>query len=553
MSEPRAQILPSRIILTGPSGSGKSTVAAEVARRCGYGVVDTDSVIEQRIGMPIATFFERFGETAFRSIEREELAEACKLNQVVIATGGGVVLDPFNWTLMRPGSAIIGLTAEPVMLVERVRTQEAIDGEQAVRPLLSGDAMARVEVMLENRQKLYNKADRVIVTDLLSFDEVVEAVLAASSEVAANGQSPALSIDSPLERSDIYIGAGTVNIAADVTRQRWPSAKKIWMITDSNVAPIWGHTVQRIFGENGYQVQQIVVPAGESSKSFEQLAAICEEITTRGATRRDVIVALGGGVVGDLAGLAAAIILRGLSIVQIPTSLLAMVDSSVGGKTGINTPGGKNLVGALYQPGVVLVDPQFLTTLPDAEYRSGMAEVIKHGYIQSSTPLGGNSLRESLYGLDQLAPVPEDRISAVLATNIAIKHSVVQADERESGLRMLLNFGHTAGHAIEADGFQYRHGEAVALGMLTVAMMAERQGRAPVGFAPDMQEILGVAGLPTRLTGSADSIVERLSRDKKNVDGQLHWVMPKADGGVEIVTGIPTDDVRQALRSIGAT
>jgi 3-dehydroquinate synthase len=295
------------------------------------------------------------------------------------------------------------------------------------------------------------------------------------------------------------------------------------------------------------------MPAGEGSKSFAQVERLCDAMTMAGATRRDVVLALGGGVAGDLGGFIAAIALRGLPFMQLPTSLLAMVDASVGGKTGVNTRGGKNLAGAFYQPGVVAIDPTFLETLPAAEYRSGMAEVIKHALIQPATPLGGHTLLALLDGASSLAPLPTEDIERALALNVAIKASVVQADERESGLRMILNFGHTAGHAIEADGYRYRHGEAVALGMLVAMGIAVRLERASDAQLEQLRRLLERAELPTSLAGSADNVLERLGRDKKNVDGALHWILPDGQGGVGPVTGVPLEVVRDALCAIGAT
>jgi 3-dehydroquinate synthetase len=274
-------------------------------------------------------------------------------------------------------------------------------------------------------------------------------------------------------------------------------------------------------------------------------------MTDGGVTRRDLVVALGGGVVGDLAGFVASVCLRGLSLVQAPTSLLAMVDSSVGGKTGVNLPAGKNLVGAFYQPGLVVIDPALLDTLPRAEYRSGMAEVVKHALIQPSTPLGGRDLLDDLSGI-RLDPIPTGMIERVLARNVAIKHSVVRADERESGLRMILNFGHTAGHAIEADGYRYRHGEAVGLGMIVACRIAEALGRVDGDLVDRVARLVQTAGLPTTLDGSTDPIIERLGHDKKNVDGSLHWILPDARGMVSPVTGVPEDVVRAALIATGS-
>ena len=230
-----------------------------------------------------------------------------------------------------------------------------------------------------------------------------------------------------------------------------------------------------------------------------------------------------------------------------------MVDSSVGGKTGVNNPAGKNMIGAFYQPGIVAIDPGFLDTLPRDEYRSGMAEVIKHAVIQPSTPLGGNDLWTRLASAQSIDPIDTHLVEPVLGVNVAIKHSVVQADERESGLRMILNFGHTAGHAIEADGYRYRHGEAVALGMLVASDIARRLGRVDDRWDESLADTLARAGLPIRVEGAADAFMSAMARDKKAVDGALNWILPATGGGVEIVSGVDHGIVLAALRSIGAT
>lgn len=547
-----AAAYPKRVVLVGPSGSGKSELAARLASRLGYTAVDTDALIEQRIGMPVFEFFGKFGEPAFRAIESDVLAEACAGDGVVVATGGGVVTVERNWTVMRPGASIVGLMAAPETLVARVNAQTAGGDASAVRPLLAGDPLQQIRKQLAVRTPLYAQADFTIQTDDLDPDEVAGIAMA---RIAGEDALPVPLVTLPgvVDRSDIYVGDGVASQAARLARQRWPKSQHVWIITDSNIGPLWAEQVSGTFEAGGYTSSVLTVPPGETSKSFRQVEQLCEAITASRANRRDLVVALGGGVVGDLAGLVASICLRGLSLIQIPTSLLAMVDSSVGGKTGINTPAGKNLVGTFNQPGLVLVDPTFLSTLPADEYRSGMAEVIKHSIIQPSTPRTGTSLREALAASGSLDPLDADAIVDVLAENVSIKYSVVQADERESGLRMILNFGHTTGHAIEADGYRYRHGEAVGLGMLVAGRIALELERVNRAWVDALETALNRAGLPTRLEGDISEIISRLSHDKKNVGGTQHWVLPSGDDGVEIVTGIEIGMVERALRDIGGS
>jgi shikimate kinase / 3-dehydroquinate synthase len=538
--------LPDRIVLIGPSGSGKSAVSARLATLTGFVVADTDEIIVARTGMTTAAFFARFGEAAFRTIEAAVIAEACREPRRIVATGGGAVLTSANWSAMRPGSVIVGLTGSPSILINRIREQARLHGDDADRPLLSGDAESRLAALIAARRDLYAAADVTIDTDALEPDQVARQALSAVLDVVEGGKVPHLSLDTPLGRSDIFVSAGARGIAPDAVHGRWPRASRIWLISDSSVDAVWGESVAQLFIDARFTVSRLCISPGETSKSFSQVERLCREMTDGGVTRRDVVVALGGGVVGDLAGFVASVCLRGLGLVQLPTSLLAMVDSSVGGKTGVNLPAGKNLVGAFYQPSVVIVDSTFLESLPISEYRSGMAEIIKHSVIQPSTPFGGTSLRKMLLA-HPLDPLSADVIDEVLALNVSIKHSVVQADERENGLRMILNFGHTAGHAIEADGYLYRHGEAVAIGMVIASRIALAMDRVDESWVEDLETILRRAALPVRFDGDVEAVIARMARDKKFVDGSLHWVLPKQQGGVDIISGVSEVVVRRAV------
>lgn len=544
--------MPERVILVGPSGSGKSEIARLLANDLGYTAFDVDDAIVERIGMSIAEFFTRFGEPAFRAIEGEVVADACRLSRTVIATGGGAVLAAANWAAWRPGSVVVHLTARAETLIERVRRQAAARGDLAERPLLAGDAEARMRSMLATRGPLYASADITVDTDGVEARQVCASVLTSLRVATTEAMVPSLSLATSGERSDIYIERGLTEHAGSIASRRWPRARRAWMITDDNVGRFWGDRLAASFVEAGIDVTLLTVTAGEISKDLRVVERLCAEMTSGGVTRRDLVVALGGGVVGDLAGFVASICLRGLSLMQVPASLLAMVDSSVGGKTGVNLPAGKNLVGAFYQPGIVVIDPLLLETLPQAEYRSGMAEIIKHSLIQPATPLGGSDLLELLSSAP-LDPLPDDAITGVLQRNVAIKHSVVRADERESGLRMILNFGHTAGHAIEADGYRYRHGEAVGLGMIVASRIARQLDRVSDDYVGRVTAQIERAGLPTRLDGAVNAVIGRLSHDKKNVDGALHWILPRPDGLVEAVTDVPLDVVRAALMDSGAS
>jgi 3-dehydroquinate synthase len=318
------------------------------------------------------------------------------------------------------------------------------------------------------------------------------------------------------------------------------------IITDANVDDIYTEPVADSLVEAGAEVDILSVEAGEQSKAPEVAAELWEQMLDQGADRKSVVVALGGGVVGDLAGFVAATFARGLRFVQVPTTLLAQVDSSVGGKVGVNLPGGKNMVGAFWQPRGVVIDVDVLDTLPQREYRAGLAEVVKYGVIQDA---------EFFAFLEANVEPINSRDHAVLTRIIErccrLKADVVEQDEREeSGLRAILNYGHTFGHAFEAaTGYeQLLHGEGVAMGMMCAARLAQRIGRVDAAFVERQRALLEAFGLPLTVPEVApDELIELMYRDKKVDRGKLRFVLPSRIGHVESVSGIATGDIVTAL------
>lgn len=300
------------------------------------------------------------------------------------------------------------------------------------------------------------------------------------------------------------------------------SGEKIALITDETVYSHYGNQAIRNLEAAGYEVQEIVLPPGEQTKTFDSMPAIYSELLAFGFTRSDLIIALGGGVVGDIAGFVAASFLRGVKLVQIPTTLLSQVDSSVGGKVGVDLPEGKNLVGAFYHPELVLIDPLVLETLTDESFSDGMAEVIKYGCIKDAI------FFQKLNQLHSRADVMEE-IEEVIETCCTIKRDVVEADEKDKGERMLLNFGHTLGHAIEAyyQYESYSHGQGVAIGMVAITEIAEEKGLSPQGAVEELKACLIKHGLPTALkdTRAYPAILPYIKKDKKNLNGQLHVIV----------------------------
>jgi len=344
---------------------------------------------------------------------------------------------------------------------------------------------------------------------------------------------------------DIEIGSGNLPDAVKFCDAEQDDAHVV-VITDSNVDELYSEPVSNALQEAGAQIDVLIVEAGEQSKASEVAADLWEQLLDQGADRKTVVVALGGGVVGDLAGFVAATFTRGLRFVQIPTTLLAQVDSSVGGKVGINLPGGKNMVGAFWQPRGVLIDVDVLKSLPEREFRAGMAEVVKYGVIQDA---------EFFAYLESNVAKVNARDANVLTYIVErccrLKADVVEQDEREeSGLRSILNYGHTFCHAFEAaTGYEkLLHGEGVAIGMMCAARLAERLGRIDSKFVERQQALLQAFKLPLDVPDvDRDELIELMYRDKKVERGKLRFVLPTRMGQVELVRDVATDDVVAAM------
>ncbi len=308
------------------------------------------------------------------------------------------------------------------------------------------------------------------------------------------------------------------------------NGEKIFIITDKNVDKYYGDIVLDSLKENGFNVAKYYIEPGEESKSFTTLPEVYEKLLDFKLTRKDLIITLGGGVVGDLGGFVASTFLRGVSFVQIPTSLLAQVDSSVGGKVGVDLPRGKNLVGSFYQPRRVLIDPNVLNTLDEKFYKDGMGEVIKYGCIRD------RDLFNLLNSLNSREEVME-HIEDIIYTCCNIKRIIVERDEKDLGERMILNFGHTLGHAIEKYyGFsEFTHGEGVAIGMYLITKLAEDKGLVHKEFSEDIKNILVRYGLPFEVElDDKDAILETISLDKKNMGSRLKVIIMKEIGNAEI-------------------
>jgi 3-dehydroquinate synthase len=546
------------IWLVGMMGAGKSAVGRALARRLGRPFYDADAEVEARSGLRVAELFAREGEAGFRRREREAI-EALAGRPAVVALGGGAVSQPGARERLAASGRLVWLRARPETLLERV-------GEAAERPLLAGlgaeARLARLRELLAAREPHYAAADLALETDGREVEALAEELAARLSPereraagpgrrqrgdrgAAGDGEEGRAAIRErsvPValgERSyDVRIGWGTLpGLGAAVAELR-PS--RALLVSVPPVDRRYGAAALRSLRGAGLRTARSVVPDGDRTKNLGQVAKLYEAFLDAGADRSSVVVALGGGMVGDLAGFAAATLLRGMRFVQVPTTLLAMIDSSVGGKTGVNLRRGKNLVGAFHQPRLVWVDASLLRSLPRRVLAAGMAEVIKHGAIRDA------ALFERLEGdLERVMSLEDpELVLEVLERAVAVKTVVVAEDEREAGVRVLLNFGHTLGHAVEAlRGYRgVLHGEAVAMGMVFAARRSEALGIAPEGTADRLAALLRRAGLPTELPAfPRRAYLAALRVDKKRQDARLRFVVLKGIGEADTRPLLPEE------------
>ena len=371
-----------------------------------------------------------------------------------------------------------------------------------------------------------------------------------------NDQSPS----SPGFSQTITLKSGTTSSQAIVewdVLHRLPEVlqasglpRRMFIVTDTKVGQLYSEPIQNLLQGAGFAPQVLAIPAGESSKSLECWQQILNWLVENKAERQEALVALGGGVVGDLTGFVAACYHRGIPLIQVPTSLLAQVDSAIGGKTGINHTKGKNLIGAIYQPRLIIVDPACLLTLPDRVYREGWAEIVKYGVILDADLF---KLLETHASSLHARKGDALLVTKIITRCIQLKMDVVGADERDSGLRNILNYGHTFGHALEAltDYGTWLHGEAVSIGMEVAAQIAVSRGLLPSEDAMRQRRLLQALGLPIRYSGmDTESILTAMRRDKKVRAGRMRWILPTHIGHAEIYDDIPLETVRDAIEAV---
>lgn len=511
------------IMIYGPPASGKSSLGSRLAESLRLPFYDLDELIESQAGLSIPQIFAVEGETGFRRRESAALADVLDFEHGVIALGGGALLHPENRLRAEAAGQVLCLSAPFEAIVAR------LEAGQGQRPLLDGDTRDRLRRLLEQRAAHYTSFPLQLDTGQLSISEATWQAQIRMGMFHVTGMGKGY---------DVRVAEGGLDHLG-----RMLSARKIKgplaVVSDENVAPLYAQRTLAVLQASGYTAHLVVIPAGEQHKTVSTLNLLWDAFLAAGLERGSTVIALGGGVVGDLAGFAAATYLRGIPWVAVPTTLLAMVDASLGGKTGADLAQGKNLVGAFHPPSLVLADPSLLASLPDVELRNGLAEVVKHGLITDPVlyELCSRGWQTVRINLDEM-----------VRRAMAVKIRTIQEDPYEHGRRACLNLGHTLGHAIEAASeYRLKHGEAVAIGMVFAARLAERNGLASNGLAAEVAQTLRNLGLPTDIPSGLDRqrILDGVAVDKKRSAGKVRWVLPARIG--EVRWGIELDDWMNGL------
>lgn len=517
------------IVLIGFMGAGKTTVGGLVAERAGLPFVDVDEVIAHREGASVPEIFVNKGESFFRAVEKATVEEVLAGPESVVALGGGALGDPASCVALE-WHTVIHLDVSYAEAMRRV-------GHDPGRPMLAVDDP---RALYDVRHPTYERVARqTIATDGLLATDVAELVLAAVDRKKPSGadgitvrlddRSYQVHVGSDLSRDLIaYFDKGQATKAFLITQPGLMEAAKPAMdsLTDGSL-----------------DVVVVTVDDGEHSKDLEVAGRLLATLADHEARRTDVVVSFGGGVVCDLAGFVASIYNRGMPIVHVPTSLLAQVDAAIGGKTAVNLPYGKNLVGTIHQPIAVVCDVSLLRTLPEEEMRSGLAEAIKCALITGQRAVESISDR-----IPAALALDEAVLAAIVRDAVGTKAAVVAADERELGTREVLNYGHTFGHALE-HSTGVRHGDAVAVGMMAAAHLAADLGMLGPEEVDLHRRLLRQAGLPVAMSFDMDQVVAALRHDKKN-RAEIRFVLLSAIGAPQRGVTASTDQISTAMRKV---
>ena len=519
------------IIFTGFMGTGKTTVGKLLAEKLGRQFIDTDELIEQRQGMSIAAIFDQLGEPAFREMEANIARELGQKEGLVISTGGRLMLDPDNVAALSANGRVFCLVATPQEILSRIEG----DADHH-RPLLDvPNPDEQIVELLQERRKGYQRFLKM-TTDKKQPGEITENLLTFLQKSQKH-----FAIEIPSHPHEFIVGNGILPF----TRQLAGTGGMLVVITDAVVGDAYAQSC-------GSVDHVITIPEAARKKTLETVQTVYEQLIDIGFDRTGTIVALGGSVIGDIAGFVAATYMRGVNLVQCPTSLLAMADTSIGGKNSLDLPQGKNLIGSFKQPSLVIADIATLMTLPPEELTSGMAEVIKHGLLADTDLLERIENGEWSFKSDSMHSAFSE-MQSLVAQAIQVKISYVQKDPFDEGIRKHLNMGHTFAHAIEKiSKNSVRHGEAVAMGLAAAADLSHRLGFCRQQLKDRIDSVLSGVGLPNRIPAlfSPQSILDIMSKDKKKQGQSIRLVLPEAVGKAFVADKIDNKDILATLHAM---
>jgi 3-dehydroquinate synthase len=528
---PSATAGPRPVALVGLPGAGKTTLGRRLADRLGWELRDIDSEIERSTGRSPAQIIDMDGEVAFRRVELATVTELLDDSRpAVIACGGGLFTEPAARRRLLEAAWVVALDAPDATLLDRL-------GSASDRPLLRGDVSGRLAELRRRRERAHAEAHLRVDTGGTSPEAAEAAIraLAGSVPVPAGGSAyPVIVAEGAADHIEAHLPADCARVA---------------VVTDRSVETLARRLARRV-SASGREAPLVSLAGGEPVKGWAAAGRLLDRLAALGLGRRDVLVAVGGGSVGDLAGFAAATYCRGIAWIVVPTTLLAMVDSAIGGKTGVNLRAAKNLAGAFWQPRAVLADPTVLDTLPPRELASGLGEVAKYAMI-AETDLP--ALLDQ--GLERARDGDERTLSAIIERCVGIKADVVGRDPRETGLRAVLNYGHTVAHAIEATtGYgTVTHGEAVAAGMRVAGRISTEMAGLPLGDLEWQDHVLDRLGFRALPPVEPAAVLRRLGLDKKSVGGEVRWVLLARRGEPVLDQRVPADLVRETLEEVLVT
>ena len=548
----------SNIFLIGFSGTGKSEIGPIISNILSYKFIDLDTEIVKYFNKSIDKVFSEDSEEAFRKKESELLEYYGSSSKLVIATGGGAIINNDNYELMKSHGFIVCLEATPQTIFNRLTSENA---KYEIRPLLKNNVNIDFITNIKNKRlQYYAKSDWTIHTDNLTPYQSADEVAKIYKTFVNLDTTKFIDQDMKADLAGIVTYSNGVcplysgwDIYDDIPKifSKLDIEGNLFLISDRNVYSLYGEEVKKCIASTGKQVFSYQMEPGEHNKTFDAISNVYSWLAESKAQRRDTIIALGGGVVGDMAGFVAATYNRGMGFIQIPTSLAAMVDASVGGKTAVDLPEGKNLVGAFYQPKVVIADVSTLKSLPHRETMEGWAEAIKHGLILDKQLF---EVFENRY--EELLNLEPNLTTDVVKRSIQIKAEIVSQDEKETrGIRTLLNYGHTIGHGLEAaTGYhQLLHGEAVSIGMMGAAMIGNRMGVTDGSILERQLSILKKFDLPISFKNiNLDSIKSAMSLDKKAVGSSINWVLLSEIGHAEVNSNVDNSVVDNVLEELSS-